>query len=77
MSRDKAPILLACVTGLGLALALVALWRRRTRRRLEAAWKELPIASSVSELFIYPIKSCAGVNVDAAQIIRTGFLHDR
>lgn len=32
---------------------------------------------TVSELFIYPIKSVGGKSVDAAKVITTGFQHDR
>ncbi len=31
----------------------------------------------VSELYIYPIKSCAGIKVDSAEIAPTGFVNDR
>ena len=32
---------------------------------------------TISELYIYPVKSCAGIAVQAAKLTRTGFEHDR
>src|SRR5512139_1304238 len=31
----------------------------------------------VSRLFIYPVKSCRGIALDAAEVTATGFAHDR
>ncbi|XP_027420285.1 mitochondrial amidoxime-reducing component 1 isoform X2 [Bos indicus x Bos taurus] len=67
------------VAALGLAaVALGAVaWRRaRSRRR-----GRLQQVGTVSELWIYPIKSCKGVSVDAAECtalgLRSGHLRDR
>lgn len=32
---------------------------------------------SISQLFLYPIKSCRGIPVQSAQITPLGFKHDR
>jgi uncharacterized protein YcbX len=36
-----------------------------------------PTALHVSQLFIHPIKSCAGISVDETRLIDTGFEYDR
>lgn len=67
------------VAALGLAaVALGAVtWRRaRSRRR-----RRLQQVGTVSELWIYPVKSCKGVSVDTAECtalgLRSGHLRDR
>lgn len=32
---------------------------------------------AIAELYVYPVKSCAGVAVDAVELSETGFRHDR
>ena len=39
--------------------------------------KEQLNESSVSALFVYPIKSCAGSSLQTAEIVQTGIKHDR
>ncbi len=39
--------------------------------------KEFDVAASISRLFIYPIKSCAGIEVQKAQLLDTGLEWDR
>ncbi len=39
--------------------------------------KERMEQSSVAALYVYPIKSCAGIAVEAAEVVSTGFKHDR
>ena len=34
-------------------------------------------AVTIKQLFYYPVKSCAGVEVSEAQVSATGLLHDR
>ncbi|XP_015280862.1 PREDICTED: mitochondrial amidoxime-reducing component 1-like isoform X1 [Gekko japonicus] len=48
------------------ALGAAAAWRRRRARG------ELVRVGSVSELFIYPVKSCRGVSVQRAEVTRMG-----
>ncbi|XP_077196066.1 mitochondrial amidoxime reducing component 2-like [Paroedura picta] len=55
----------ATAAGLALGAAAAAWGRRRTRG-------ELVRVGSVSELFIYPIKSCRGVPVQRAEVTRLG-----
>lgn len=35
------------------------------------------MAVTVAHLFVYPVKSCRGIALDAAEIVATGFRHDR
>ena len=48
--------------------------------RLESNWKGLVVSDlkvSVSQLCVYPIKSCAGVNLTDSMLIETGLEFDR
>lgn len=56
-----------------LALAgLAALWWRKKERRL--TYREV---GRVSELFIYPVKSCKGIRVDEVKCFKEGMEFDR
>ena len=37
----------------------------------------MTLTATVSALFIYPVKSCRGVQLGAAQVTERGFEHDR
>lgn len=56
-----------------LALAgLAALWWQRKERR--QTYNEI---GRVSELFIYPVKSCKGIRVDEVKCFKEGMEFDR
>lgn len=56
-----------------LALAgLAALWWRKKERGL--TYREV---GRVSELFIYPVKSCKGIRVDEVKCFKEGMEFDR
>ncbi|XP_036925419.1 mitochondrial amidoxime reducing component 2 [Sturnira hondurensis] len=67
-----------------LGLAAVALgtvvWRRRRSRR-RRRWRRLQQVGTVTQLWIYPVKSCKGVAVSEAECtamgLRSGNLRDR
>lgn len=64
-----------------LGLAAVALGAVAWRRARPGRRRRLQQVGTVSELWIYPIKSCKGVSVDAAECtalgLRSGHLRDR
>ncbi|XP_054836305.1 mitochondrial amidoxime reducing component 2-like [Eublepharis macularius] len=66
---------LCAVAAVGVALGVAAAWRRRRPGR------RLVRVGTVSELFIYPVKSCRGVSVQRAEVtelgLRKGDLRDR
>ena len=59
----------AALLGLGTAAAL--LWRRR------AAARKPRVIGAVSQIFVYPIKGCAGHEVPAAAAQQSGLQFDR
>ncbi|KAG8430858.1 hypothetical protein GDO86_019851 [Hymenochirus boettgeri] len=62
VSRDR--FLLLCATGLGLTVATWMWWRKRD--------VELQQVGVVSQLLIYPVKSCRGVLVQEAECVELG-----
>ena len=54
--------------GLTMLVSSTLLWRY---------WTQKPKAIEVSEIWIYPIKSCKGFKTNSAKIVKTGFKHDR
>ncbi|XP_075042930.1 mitochondrial amidoxime-reducing component 1-like [Mixophyes fleayi] len=71
--RHRLPML--CATGLGVAAIASWMWWRRRNR------VELRLVGTVSQLIIYPIKSCRGISVQEAECLelglRNGELEDR
>lgn len=56
-----------------IALAgIAALWWQRKERRM--TYKEM---GRVSDLFIYPVKSCKGIRVDEVKCFKEGMEYDR
>ena len=51
---------------------LAALWWERNERR--RSYKEV---GRVSDLFIYPVKSCKGIRVDDVKCFKEGMEYDR
>src|SRR6202000_85690 len=49
---------------------------RRARRSIDTRCTFVP-AMRLDALFIYPIKSCAGIALERAQVTPRGLLHDR
>lgn len=69
---------MALVLGVSLFLAVNYWIDHQSERGTEGIWagkKDEKIV--VSKLFIYPIKSCGGLEVESCRVVETGFEHDR
>jgi len=53
-------------------VGLAALWLERNERK--RSYKEV---GRVSDLFIYPVKSCKGIRVDDVKCFKEGMEYDR
>ncbi len=40
-------------------------------------WAHKPKTVTISEIWIYPIKSCKGIKVQSSLVVKTGFRYDR
>lgn len=65
---------MALFLGIGLFLTLSSLLNNQEEN---ITTKEEQCLITVSQIFIYPVKSCAGVQVKSALVTETGFEHDR
>ncbi|KAJ1157705.1 hypothetical protein NDU88_010405 [Pleurodeles waltl] len=67
-SLHRAAFLCAAVLGVGLTASW--LWKKRRRSR-----RELRQVGVVSQLFIYPVKSCRGIPLEEAECTKLGLKH--
>eukprot|EP00455_Lapot_gusevi_P050361 TRINITY_DN7285_c0_g1_i3.p1 TRINITY_DN7285_c0_g1~~TRINITY_DN7285_c0_g1_i3.p1 ORF type:complete len:336 (+),score=55.82 TRINITY_DN7285_c0_g1_i3:71-1078(+) len=63
--------------GLGLAAAAIAgVWAFKRWQKRQDPYADAP-APTVKSVHIYPVKSCHGITLDSAQVLKTGFRFDR
>ena len=62
---------------LGIVFSGLFLLNTRFKRKTVSVKKEDQNSITIEELWIYPIKSCKGIKVNKADIVKTGFKYDR